>query len=84
MKGTKPLSDGKPCKDRFYDDDDKSQRGCGTRKAFVIGVIKRGGGVFARAIQKDNVKGRNLRVFVRDNVDTQNIFETTLSRGLKI
>ena len=50
--------------------DDKHLRGRGTKKAPVIGAVERGGRVTAKAVQKDKMKGRHMRAFVRDRIDT--------------
>ena len=63
---------GKPRKGKKYDDpDDKPKPGRGTKKAPVIGAVERGGRVTAKAVNKDKMKGRHLRSFVRDRVDTK-------------
>jgi len=51
---------------------DKPKRGRGTKKAPVIGAVERGGRVRAKAVKKDKMKGKNLRAFVRETVDTAN------------
>ena len=62
---------GKPRKGKHYDDpNDKPKPGRGTKKAPVIGAVERGGRVTAKAVEKDKMKGRHLRAFVRDNVKT--------------
>lgn len=66
---------GKPRKGKKYDnDDDRPKRGRGTSKAPVIGVVERqeNGKVIAKTVGKDNLKGKNLRAFVREKVDTGN------------
>ena len=64
---------GKPRKGKKYDDpDDKPKPGRGTKKAPVIGAVERGGKVTAKAVAKDKMKGRDLRSFVRERVDTTN------------
>ena len=64
---------GKPRKGKKYDDpDDKPKPGRGTKKAPVIGAVERGGSVTAKAVAKDKMKGRHLRSFVRERVDTAN------------
>lgn len=45
-------------------------RGRGTRKASVVGAVERGGNVTAKAVKKDDMKGRDLRAFVRARIDT--------------
>ena len=63
---------GKPRKGKHYDDpDDKPKPGRGTKKAPVIGAVERGGRVTAKAVQKDKMKGKHLRAFVKERVDTQ-------------
>lgn len=62
---------GKPRKGVRYDNpDDAPRRGLGTKKAPVVGAAERGGKVSARAVPKDRMQGRDMRVFVGDNVDT--------------
>ena len=64
---------GKPRKGKKYDDpDDKPKPGRGTKKAPVIGAVERGGKVTAKAVAKDKMKGRDLRSFVRERIDTAN------------
>ncbi|MCY3956642.1 MAG: IS1595 family transposase, partial [Nitrospira sp.] len=46
--------------------------GRGTKKAPVVGAVERGGNVTAKAVKKDDMKGRDLRAFVRDRIDTTN------------
>ena len=48
----------------------RNKPGRGTKKAPVIGVVERGGKVRAKAARKDKMKGRNLRAFVRQFVNT--------------
>ena len=48
----------------------KNKAGRGTDKAPVLGVVERGGKVVAKHTQKGKLKGKNLRAFVRQNVDT--------------
>lgn len=63
---------GKPRKGKRYDDPaDKPKRGRGTKKAPVIGAVERDGSVSARAVYKDKMKGRHLRAFVKERVDTK-------------
>lgn len=50
-------------------DGKKSKRGRGTKKPPVIGVVERGGRVRAKATEKDKMKGRHLRAFVRETID---------------
>ncbi len=64
---------GKPRKGVRYDDpDDKPKRGRGTKKAPVVGAVERGGNVTAKFVAKDKMKGKNLRAFVKERVDTAN------------
>ena len=64
---------GKPRKGKKYDDpNDKPKPGRGTKKAPVIGAVERGGKVSAKAVEKDKMKGRHLRSFIRERVDTAN------------
>lgn len=63
---------GKPRKGKKYDDpEDKPKRGRGTKKAPVIGAAERGGRVTAKAVDKDKLKGKHLRAFVKERVDTE-------------
>ena len=62
---------GKPRKGTKGDGKDgKHKPGRGTKKAPVVGAVERGGRVTAKATKKDKLKGRNLRAFVRERVDT--------------
>jgi len=61
---------GKPRKDNRRNDDKPNKRGRGTDKAPVIGAVERGGKVTAKATAKDKMKGRHMRTFVRERVDT--------------
>ncbi len=57
---------GKPRKGTKGDGPDgQHRRGRGTKKAPVIGAVERGGKVSAKAVQKDKMKGRHMRAFVR-------------------
>ena len=60
---------GKPRKGS-YPPENPPKRGRGTKKAPVIGAIERGWRVTAKAVTKDRMKGRHLRAFVKDRVDT--------------
>ena len=61
---------GKPRKGQKYDDpDDKPKRGRGTKKAPVIGAVQRNGNVTARHVQKDKMKGKHMRAFVKECVN---------------
>ena len=42
-----------------------------TKKAPVVGAVEREGSVTAKAVRKDKMKGKHLRAFVRDRVDTR-------------
>ena len=46
------------------------KRGRGTRKAPVVGAVEREGKVAAKAVSKNKMKGRHMRAFVRDRIDT--------------
>ena len=48
------------------------KRGRGTSKTPVVGAVERGGRVTAKVTKKGKLKGRNLRAFVKDRVDTRN------------
>ena len=48
----------------------KHKPGRGTKKAPVVGAVERGGNVTAKAVAKDKMKGRHMRAFVRDRIDT--------------
>ncbi len=65
---------GKPRKGSNKDSEGNliSKRGRGTKKIPVIGAVERGGNVKAKAVKKDKLKGKNLRSFVKQNVDTIN------------
>ena len=62
---------GKPRKGTRGDGPDgKHKPGRGTKKAPVIGAVQREGSVAAKAVDKKNMKGRNMRAFVRQHVNT--------------
>ena len=62
---------GKPRKGTKGDGPDGThRRGRGTKKAPVIGAVERDGNVTAKAMRKDKMKGKHLRAFVKDRVDT--------------
>ena len=62
---------GKPRKGTKGDGDGgKHKPGRGTKKAPVIGAVERGGNVTAKAVAKDKMKGRHMRAFVRDRIET--------------
>lgn len=48
----------------------KHKKGRETKKAPVVGAVERGGKVTAKAVASDRMKGRHMRAFVRDRVDT--------------
>ena len=48
----------------------KHKPGRGTKKTPVVGAVERGGDVTAKAVAKDKMKGRHMRAFVRDRIDT--------------
>ena len=62
---------GKPRKGTKGDGPDGTHpRGRGTKKAPVVGAVERGGKVTAKAVKKDRMKGRHMRAFVRERIDT--------------
>ena len=62
---------GKPRKGTKGDGDGgKHKPGRGTKKAPVIGAVERGGNVTAKAVAKEKMKGRHMRAFVRDRIET--------------
>ncbi len=61
---------GKPRRGNKRDDDDPNPRGRGTRKAPVIGAVERGGRVTAKTVSKGKMKGKHMRAFVRERIDT--------------
>ena len=62
---------GKPRKGSKGDDRVAVIRAAGgPRRPPVVGAVERNGSVTAKAVQKDKMKGRHLRAFVRDHVDT--------------
>ena len=64
---------GKPRKGKRYDDpNDKPKRGRGTTKTPVVGAVERDGEVRAKVAKKNQIKGGDLRAFVRARVDVQN------------
>ena len=62
------------------------KRGRGTKKTPVVGAVERGGRVTAKVSRKGQLKGKNLRAFVRDRIDTNNAAlitdEYTAYRGM--
>ena len=63
---------GKPRKGTRGDGKDgKHKPGRGTKKAPVIGAVERKGSVAAKAVDKENMKGKNMRAFVRQHVNTE-------------
>ena len=67
---------GKPRKGNIgssgQDGGNKSQRGRGTKKATVVGMIERGGNVSAHVVKKDHLKAKYLSALVRRHVDIEN------------
>ena len=62
---------GKPRKGTTGDGPDGQHlRGRGTSKTPVVGAVERGGKVTAKATDKTKLRGRHLRAFVRDRIDT--------------
>lgn len=62
---------GKPRKGvKYSDPDDRPKPGRGTKKTPVIGAVERRGRVTAKVVPKEKMKGKNLRSFVRERVDT--------------
>ena len=61
---------GKPRKGNKRGNDKPAKRGRGTNKPPVVGAVERGGKVTAKAVRKDKMKGRHMRAFVKDRVDT--------------
>ena len=59
---------GKPRKG----DDKPKKRGRGTDKAPVVGAAERGGRVTAKAVDKNKMKAKNMRAFVRERIQTEN------------
>ena len=59
---------GKPRKG----DDKPKKRGRGTDKAPVVGAAERGGRVTAKAVDKNKMKAKNMRAFVRERIHTEN------------
>ena len=49
----------------------KSQRGRGTKKTPVVGMIERGGDVSAHVVKKDRLKAKYLSALVRRHVDVE-------------
>ena len=62
------------------------KRGRGTKKTPVVGAVERGGRVTAKVSRKGHLKGKNLRAFVRDRIQTDNASlitdEYTAYRGM--
>ena len=50
--------------------DGSHPRGRGTKKAPIVGAVEREGNVTAKAVTKEKMRGRHMRAFVRDRVDT--------------
>ena len=62
---------GKPRKGTTGDGPDgRHLRGRGTKKSPVIGAVERQGKVTAKAVAKGQMKGRHMRAFVRQRIDT--------------
>lgn len=61
---------GKPRKGNSKDKNDPPKRGRGTDKAPVVGAVERGGKVTAKAVNKESMKGRHMRAFVRERIKT--------------
>ncbi len=62
---------GKPRKGTLGDGPNgEHKRGRETAKAPVIAAVERGGNVTAKSVGKEKMKGRHMRAFVRDRVDT--------------
>ena len=62
---------GKPRKRNKRDDDIPNKRRRGTKKTPVVGAVERGGDVRAETTNKDKLKGKNLRSFVRRHIQTE-------------
>ena len=62
------------------------KRGRGTKKTSVVGAVERGGRVTAKVSRKGQLKGKNLRAFVRSRINTDNAAlitdEYTAYRGM--
>jgi transposase-like protein len=54
------------------DGGNKSQRGRGTKKTPVIGMLERGGRVKTQVVKKTDLTAKKLAALVRRNVDTEN------------
>ena len=62
---------GKPRKGNKGDGEGgKHKPGRGTKKAPVVGAVERGGNVTAKTVAKGKMKGKHMRAFVRDRIDT--------------
>ena len=61
---------GKPRKRNKRDDDEPRPRGRGTDKPIVVGAVERGGKVTARATNKDRMKAKHMKAFVRERIKT--------------
>mmetsp|Transcript_6280 Transcript_6280/g.3520 ORF Transcript_6280/g.3520 Transcript_6280/m.3520 type:complete len:93 (+) Transcript_6280:335-613(+) len=59
---------GKPRKKKDGDDN-SNKRGRGTKKKAVVGMLERKGNIKATSLL-DNLKRKNLKKLVRDNIDT--------------
>ncbi len=63
---------GKPRKGNNRKDDDNkpNKRGRGTDKTLVVGAVERGEKVTTKAVNKESMKGRHMRAFVRERIKT--------------
>ena len=61
---------GKPRKSNERGSDQPKKRGRGTDKAPVVGAVERGGRVTAKAVNKESMKARHMRAFVRERIKT--------------
>ena len=61
---------GKPRKANKVEERKASKRGRGTDKPVVIGAVERGGRVSAKATDKESMKAKHMRAFVRDRIKT--------------
>jgi transposase-like protein len=67
---------GKPRKGNIgsggQDGGNKSNRGRGTKKPAVVGMIERGGRARARVVSKKNLRSKGISALVRGNIDITN------------
>ena len=61
---------GKPRKGNRKDHAQPAKRGRGTDKVPVVGAIERGGKVTAKVVNKESMKARHMRAFVRERIKT--------------